>query len=408
MRVLDALARLWPLWLLGLLVPACGGGGQLLSNASVQPNAIAATAGSPNRVAHIAYTLTRDARVTVAVQDAQGHSYELRHEVARPADSYQTPFDGTYQGRVLPVGQYRYVVQAVDARGQSQRVEGAITITAAETDAPDVVSLHAAPNPFFPNGSGVADEARIEFGTTKRARVSVVVSDAKGNRWTLLPPTEKDPQLFSVPWNGKAGDRLWPDGTYTVTVEAADEAGNVTTKTTQVAVENGGVPRAAITKVVWTGADGQRSQGGETALSVPLGGELKVEMTVVNRGTATLRTLGPPSGYHYDTDRNFNSLLKAGQPLYFERRGFWRVGVEWEGGSSGRAYPARWGFGQQVPTDDAERWEGQLRPGEEATVTGYVKILQRTPELHFWAGLVQEAVGYPVDKVATQRVKVGY
>jgi hypothetical protein len=82
--------------------------------------------------------------------------------------------------------------------------------------------------------------------------------------------------------------------------------------------------------------------------------------------------------------------------MFAERAGYWRVGLNWSGGTdvNGASYPYRWGFGHD------------LQPGEEVTVRGCVKVLNEQDKLVFFAGLVQENVAIHNPGAGLVRVQV--
>jgi len=118
---------------------------------------------------------------------------------------------------------------------------------------------------------------------------------------------------------------------------------------------------------------------------------------VKNTGETTLYSLGPDSGTGYDTFENFLRFRDdKGGHLYFERPGYWRVGVMWE--QAATPYPVRWGWG-----------DGPLAPDEEAEVTGTIKLLNfQTNYVRFWVNVIQEGIGYPKEPVGHTRIAISY
>jgi hypothetical protein len=109
-------------------------------------------------------------------------------------------------------------------------------------------------------------------------------------------------------------------------------------------------------------------------------------VVVRNTGPNTLYTQGPEPGFVYLEGRDFDS---AGFPKI---EGMYRVGVDFEG-NGGWPKPFRWGL------------PGPLAPGEQATVTGYIRF--RTAQT--WklsASLVQEYVAYRQEHVFPQSITV--
>jgi hypothetical protein len=78
---------------------------------------------------------------------------------------------------------------------------------------------------------------------------------------------------------------------------------------------------------------------------------------------------------------------------YPEIQGCWRVGVDYDGNSTGRDHPYRWGL------SDA------LNPGESATINGQITLMTSGTR-RYWAGLVQESVQWVQDGVGTTSVVV--
>jgi hypothetical protein len=163
-------------------------------------------------------------------------------------------------------------------------------------------------------------------------------------------------------------------------VRATDSAGNVTRAERPLTIADGGIPQAQIVTATFT------------PHSVPLGGVLKLEVTVKNTGSVALRSTAPPPGTQYTSDENFNSKG------YYEEPGAFRVGLDYEGNSVGREYPYRWGLGKD------------LAPGESVTITGTLQVTLRTPrpEPHFFVGLVHEDVAKVEDKRFPQKITIGF
>ncbi|MBI2861925.1 MAG: hypothetical protein HYX89_03800 [Chloroflexi bacterium] len=178
-------------------------------------------------------------------------------------------------------------------------------------------------------------------------------------------------------------DRTLPDGTYTLTLRAVDRVGNATEATTSVTLVGTQPPDAQITSVRFT------------PTQVIYGNVIKVEITVKNTGPTVLKTFGPEPGFTYTTRDTFASIAEG---RYASQLNRWRVGVDWAGGlgPEGERYPYRWGLGHD------------LAPGEETTIVGYLRIMERYPEIWLYAGLVREGIGYHVNRVGQQLIKVSY
>lgn len=92
-----------------------------------------------------------------------------------------------------------------------------------------------------------------------------------------------------------------------------------------------------------------------------------------------------------------------------------RVGLDFEGNSSGRFYPYRWGLG--IPSDLTVRTLNgnqyyYLMPGRRAVVTGQVRLVDKTQfnpiSPFFWVGLYHEQVQIVNDHIAPTQVTIGF
>jgi hypothetical protein len=312
---------------------------------------------------------------------------------------------------MLANGQYQVVVEAKDAGGTLQSLKQPLTIADADTALPELQNFTVAPAVFTPNRDGVDDRVTIRYNLTKPAKVRVYLTDAAGKK--QYPVEEKKvtrvtdengwfaPGSHEYDYDGGI-DRDAPppdDGDYTVVAISQDQVGNVVREERPLKIQDGGVPRATI-----VGA------GVEFAPSVvQLGQPLAFTVTVKNVGTVAIRTKGPEPGTAYTTSENYNT---KGDCCY-EEPGVWRIGVDFEGNSSGRLYPYRWQLGK---TSELKRVEvrGQtfyyLTPNQAVTITGTIRIVDKPPLVnpHYWIGLVQEQVRIVEDRVGYETITVGY
>ena len=363
-----------------LLIPGCTGS-RLITEVSVQDSVITPNGTGVGGTTTINYALSREARLTASLLDANGNEYVLRKEEPRSAGSYSVKFTGSYPAsdgkadqRVLPDGTYTFVIKAVDENGRQDEQRGQITIQGADTKAPEVADVVVLPQAISPNGDSKDDETTISYRLTKESMVNLFVSDDRsGRRYLLEAPNKKPASLQSHRWNGTSGGKLLPDGKYTFHIQAEDKAGNITDYTSPIEVEGGGTPRLEVLSARFF------------PTAVPVGGAINVEVKVKNTGDAVLHSLGPDPGTPYDTVENFLKFTdKTGEPLYYERPGFWRIGVDWD--QSARPYPVRWGL---------VNGDGTVSPGQEATITGSIKVtIRNVRQVHFWVTAIQEGVGY--------------
>ncbi len=370
-----------------------------LSRAAITPNA-----DGDSDVTRVAYRLRRAAAVSIYFLDRQNQRYDFRRDKIRDAGPHEVDFGGvvdaftqpgeTLNGellsRVLPDGDYTWVIEARDAAGQASQITGRLNVSLADTTLPDL-RLTVGPPVFTPNQDGLSDRATLNVWLAKDIapdglRLALVSNDDSelpiAEAVTDLPFGRRGLHSFDYDGGIDLGLQPPPDGTYTVRATAEDRLGQKVTTTGRLTIRDGGLPRAQIMlgQVDWSAA------------SVALGQTLYFTLTVENYGTAPIRTTGPWSGQVYGAmGTNFKTLSD------FEQSGAWRVGINCDTCLSD--YPWRWALGTPetltVIPDDKGQPQYYLMPGQRARVTGGVVldtvIPSRNPQ-YFWAGLIHEDV----------------
>ena len=388
-------------WLLASCAPT-----PLLSELSASSAVVRPDGSGPVDPVRIGYRLGRRADVSVELLAPDGKVHVLRERATRAPDAYEVQFDGTVPAgsgrRVLPDGTYSVRVRAEgEERSTSVRVEGADTVPV------EIVDLKTDRPAFSPNGDGKDDDLRITYRLTKAAESTVYVVDEAGTYFAIDPWKERRAALQSHQWDGTTGGRmvggkLLADGRYTLRVEARDEAGNTAAASQPIVIAEGGVPRLEITDVKFS------------PVAILLGGTLDVRITVRNTGTSPIKTWGPPPGHVYSAPQErYASIRQPNDPSqteYFERPGTWRVGVTWQ--NAPEPFPLRWGLVE--PPRKASReydWDAWSLPaGQSVTVEGQIRVFIKEPsrEVRFWAGVIQEGVGFPSTRTGEQLVQVGW
>lgn len=366
---------------------ACSGG-SLLVAAAASPERITPNGDRVDDAAVIAYSLARPAQVSIHLLGAGGERYPVREDQRRPAGAYETAFDGTVAlegatGRqVLPAGDYRFVVEAVDDAGRREEREGRLQVADPDHALPAVEGVVADPPAISPYDPDMRSETSIAYRVAKQATVTMFVVEPDGRRTRITEPVRREPGEYSETWNGLIRNRVPAEGTYTVAVQAKDAAGNTVEQQTSIAISGTEEPDATIVRVTFA------------PHQVIKGDVVKVAITVRNTGNVTLRSHGPDPDYTYTTLDTFASV-EGGR--YVDRAHYWRVGVDWEGGlgAEGARYPYRWGLGKD------------LAPGEEVTVEGYIRIMEDVSSMRLYAGLIHEKLKYRVDRVGQQLIEVG-
>ncbi len=365
----------------------------MLFGVTIDPPVIAPNSDSVRNEARLQYNLGQRSDVKVTLSGPNGFQQVLREQTRAPG-SYEIRFNGAVGSddhqRVIPDGRYTFLVQARDQSGRQEQHQVDLTVENAETAAPEISDVAANLDTISPNGDGIEDEMTLSFGVSKKATVMLYLTgDADESYYMLYPPKEKE-GLQAYLFDGHDnGEKLLQDGRYTFHIRAWDKAGNVSEVTHPITIDQGGIPRLDIIEAKFS------------PQAVPLGGTVHVRITVRNTGNAIVRSspadgIGPPPGTLYTTDQSFATWQDEKRtPLYYERPGTWRVGISWTNAPP-PPVPIRWSLGKD------------LAPGEEATITGDVQVLQRTREIYFSAWVVQEGIGFPGEGRAQTKVTISY
>ena len=140
---------------------------------------------------------------------------------------------------------------------------------------------------------------------------------------------------------------------------------------------------------------------------MPLGETLHLTVTVQNVGGVGIRTKGPASGTTYTTRDNFNTMG------FYEEPGIFRVGVDFEGNSSGRPYTYRWQLGRDEDLEErvinGEKYL-YLPPGKRVMIVGHITIVDEPSKInpYYWAGLVHEQVRIVNDRQNPTQITIGF
>ncbi len=404
----------------------------LLSGVEVAPAAISPNADGKDDVTHIKYQVGRSADVSIYFVDAAGGRRYFRNAQRRSPGKYDVYWGGAIndpqvrqvaggpmlvESQLLPDGVYTWVIEATDAGGRTQRVEGRITLQGADTTLPEIHNFTVVPPDFTPNQDSIHDRVSISYYLTKKAeRVQVYLRPA-GNDKLKYPIAEK--QAVSTAEPGDAGYHGYdydggvdlnaeppPDGDYIVFAEAEDKVGNRVQVSTTLTIKEGGKPRAEV-------AGGEIDWQGEMnrVVGVPLGGSLCFTTTVVNIGPVPIRTAGPWPGQTFKFSENYNALAaRQGEQSWYQQAGIWRFGINFD--TTGVDFPFRWAIGRRQDLEE-RIIDGQsqyyLLPGKRGLVSGCIQIDQKPPVgTNFWGGgLIHEFVAVVNNDIDRISVVVG-
>jgi len=190
-------------------------------------------------------------------------------------------------GKRVPDGAYMASFAASDANGTARPATAAVRI---DTVSPKVTGLTVSPAVISPNDDGFADSAALGFGLSESSGVGLTVLDAEGSVVRSVAAVTEAAGARRLVWDGKVstGGALAPapDGAYRVVLRATDAAGNHSTASVAVTVDDTlGRPRLS---PIWISpnGDGVRDTGRLTFRTTR---GARVNVTIAPSGGAVVR-----------------------------------------------------------------------------------------------------------------------
>ena len=372
----------------------------LLSNVSLNPRVITPNADGDTDLARLEFRVLQNASVGFHLVDAAGESFIFRPPRSLGASEvpYAVYFGGVVEGyqrpddpdlgyavlkRMLPDGNYTWVLTADAGRDRVETVTGTLTIVDADLSLPGIRGFTASPSTFTPNQDGISDRVTINLVLEKDVAELRVYLKGQDGLEHPIPEDERLSKPNTAGWHTydydggiDAGSEPPPDGIYGLYAEARDAMGQHVIVTSSLELVDAGLPRAYI-------VNGEVEY---SATTLVLSDTLCFTLTVENDSDTHIRTTGPWPGTPYRSDQNFNSLG------WSEESGVFRIAMDFD--TSLRNYPFRWGIGQ--PNAGLVEIDGRwyLPPQTRSIVTGCVQIAEipvRNP-LYYWMGLIHEDV----------------
>lgn len=401
-------------WLLGRVL---NGDRSLLRDATVDHATITPNADGDRDATLISYELSRNAVVSIYLENAGGERFYFRRDKPRGAGEYQVLFSGVVDGyrlpdeaiegeilaRLLRDGDYTWAITATDFAGATETQTGTLTIAQADTELPEIRNFSLDRDTFTPNRDGIADRLLAQLFLPKEVSSLRVFLQMPDGREVPIAEQERDIPLnlpgrhyFDYEGGVDNGETPPPDGTYPLIAVAEDLEGQRVRVESELTIQFGGVPRGYIISpptdntVQWS------------ATAVALCDTVMFTVTVENDGNTPIRTTGPAPGTVYDSNWNYNTLG------WHTESGAFRVAIGFENELTN--YPFRWAVGNP---EDLERIGDHyyLMPGQRAVVTGGIRVVDvfgvRNPQ-PIWAGLIHEDVEISEfnDRVDTQDILV--
>ena len=394
------LSSLFILFMVVWVLAACGSR-ELLSKASFAPDTISPNGDGVQDVTAVHYELSRPANVSIYLQDANGQRTYFRENQPRTAGVYDVLFGGVIDGKLLPDGDYTWVIEAAAEGAQTQSAQGKLAVRDGDKTPPQITQFTIYPKEFTPNRDSISDRVTINVALNKPATLVTSLQNVLCHGSDTAPAD--NPTLVCAPFllqekegaarkSGEAGLHEYdydagidmgadppPDGIYVVTVKVEDAIGQRAIATDTLTIKEGGIPRAEI-------VDGTVNFSKSSLL---VGDTLYFTLTVENYGAVPIRTSGPNPGYVYNLDQN------STVPGFAEESGAWRVGIDFD--TSQRQYPFRWavgGPGDLITKTIEGKTYYYLPANSKAQVTGGIKLTEKPSRdpLYFWAGLIHEDV----------------
>lgn len=392
----------------------------LLYDVKVAPDLISPNADGTDDATNIEYKLSRNALLSIYFENAAGERFYFRQERPRSAGEYRVQWGGTVnqayemetdlvqqlvQSWVLPDGTYTWVLEAIGEDGETGRAEGQITLAGGDTTVPELRKFTVTLPVFTPNQDGLADRTGVSYFLNKAVHsVQVYLHDPEDPdvRYPLeeqertAEPGEAGYHYYDYDGGVDRGADPPADGMYTVVAEARDLAGHHVVVSSTLTILQGGKPRADVVNGEIHWGDVVRGLEG-TEVYLPLGSTLVFTTYIENYGRVPIRTSGPPSGTHYRSDQNYNTLaVEMDEAGWHQQAGVWRFGVNLD--ISETDFPYRWAVGKPEELR-CEMIEGReqcfLDPGKRGTVTGSIELVGPfpRPDIFAWGGLIHEYVG---------------
>jgi hypothetical protein len=419
----------------------------LIQEAGFSLETITPNADGDSDVTEFSYKLSRNAVVSLLLQNEDGRQFYFRKDEVRIADEYKVLFSGVVDGytepdeeitgevlrRLVPDGTYTWTLQAVGESGETAEQTGTLLVEQGDSPLPEMVNFSVSPDKFSPNQDGIDDQSHINMYLPKPATLTVYLEGADGQQ-IFIPETNSDRKVGDMgrhffiyePGGSDKGFEPPPDGEYTVVAQAQDLEGQIVRQTSSLTIQIGGDPQAEISPqpngldvffsvqpyderyAADANLEGERiteppipDDIGFQAITMPLGDMLIFKLTVDNYGEVPIRTSGPWPGTVYQQDQVWGAMG------VYEQSGSWRVGIQCSTNST--SWPWRWAIGTPDNLTAETGSDGNtyyyLPAGTSSVVWGAVRMSElikaRNPQ-QCWAGLIHEDV-----EVSVRNSRVG-
>jgi hypothetical protein len=180
--------------------------------------AFSPTCGCETATATLSFRLRRADRLDLVIVSGDNEVRMLAGDLDRPKGRVTTTWDGRDDsGAIVPDGNYRLRVHLDDAR-RTIVIPNDIRI---DTQPPEVTIVSAGPSVFSPDGDGRRDEIEVHYEANEEGRPVVLVDGVPTHEGR--PRREGERTLV---WGGRPEGRPFREGTYEVSLQVRDRAGN--------------------------------------------------------------------------------------------------------------------------------------------------------------------------------------
>jgi hypothetical protein len=182
------------------------GGSSLLRDVAVTYDRITPNADGDRDITPISYVISRNATVSIYLEDAGGQRYYFRREKPRGAGEYEVLFSGVVDGfrlpgetiegeilsRLLPDGEYTWTIEATDDAGVTERQQGRLTVAEGDPVLPELRNFTLDKSRFTPNRDGIDDRVLAQFFLPKDVASTRVFLQLPDGRELPISEQERD------------------------------------------------------------------------------------------------------------------------------------------------------------------------------------------------------------------------
>lgn len=199
-----------------------------LTLTSITPDPFSPNGDASKDTTVIAYTLSKEATVEVAIFNNLGVHQRTVEATLHTPSSYSPSWDGRDgAAATVPDGDYLVRINASDLAGNlAVEITGEVTV---DNTAPTLTNLVITPTPFSPNASaGIRDSVSIRYDLSETGPVTLEIYNSSNVKVrSLVTAQNQNSGTRTATWDGKGDSGTFlADAGYDVRISATDAAGN--------------------------------------------------------------------------------------------------------------------------------------------------------------------------------------